>query len=132
MPLSEFDKKLNMSFVAGFSNFHYRQEMMTADRGLIDKKKPEHPFNLYENIVLATKSGKPPISQVTDMAKLIMGPGKLTAEEYYYYRLFDDNSYSFQEKTKFIGKSAQDKITRICNRNYGYWGVAHDKLFFTV
>ena len=50
------------------------------------------------------------MSQVAEIARLALGPGKLKVAEYFYYRLFDDDRYSTDAKRRFLGKQMQDRI----------------------
>ncbi|MGI9491838.1 MAG: sugar-transfer associated ATP-grasp domain-containing protein [Geminicoccaceae bacterium] len=55
--------------------------------------------------------------------------GKLDPKEYYYYRLYDDEAYSYEEKQRFLGKACWNQIYRQCNAA-NWWALAHDKLAF--
>ena len=101
-----------------------------ANAIVIDRAKGEPHLNLARCMLLAYRTcGKRLSSQLSEIAKLSFGNGKLKPEEYYYYGLYDDREYSFSAKARFIGKRAQDKIHRRCN-DLGWWGVAHDKMIF--
>lgn len=52
-------------------------------------------------------------SQLVEVLRLALGPGHLTAREYYYYRLFDDARFSFADKQKFIGRTSQEQIKKL-------------------
>ena len=68
-------------------------------------------------------------SQISEICRLRFGPGKLRPEEYYYYRLYDDEKYSYDEKRRFLGKMRWDQVYRQCNAS-SWWSIAHDKLIF--
>ncbi len=102
---------------------------MTAE-SFLDKEKKEAPIDIARCMALArSRFGKPLFAQISEIAKLSLGPGKLRPEEYYYYGLYDDSRYSFDDKARFIGKRAQDRIHYACNE-LGWWAIAHDKLAF--
>jgi hypothetical protein len=68
-------------------------------------------------------------SQLSEIWRLRFGEGKLDPKEYYYYRLYDDEAYSFDEKKRFLGKACWNEIYRRCNA-LNWWAIAHDKLAF--
>ena len=66
-------------------------------------------------------------SQVIDIFRLSRGKGKLSPEEYYNYRLFDDKHMRAEEKRAFIGHNGMRQIYgRIISPFFR--GMAHDKL----
>lgn len=66
-------------------------------------------------------------SQVAEMFSLSRGEGKLTPQEYYYFGLCDDSRFSAEEKRRFVGLKATNKIYAKHISPY-YHGIAHDKL----
>lgn len=59
------------------------------------------------------------------------GPGRLSFDEYLYYRLFDP-ALSRDEVRRFIGKRVQHKMHTACN-DFRWFAVANDKaLFYTT
>jgi hypothetical protein len=76
-----------------------------------------------------TQHGKSAFAQLSDIWRLRFGPGKLSPKEYYYYRLYDDDSFSPEEKRRFLGKSRWDRVYRTCNQ-LDWWALAHDKLAY--
>lgn len=76
-----------------------------------------------------TQYGKSAFAQLSDIWRLRFGPGKLQPKEYYYYRLYDDDSFSPEEKRRFLGKSKWDRVYRTCNQ-LDWWALAHDKLAY--
>jgi len=101
-----------------------------ATRPFLEEEKQEAPLDVARCMILARKKfGKSLFSQISEMAKLSMGSGKLRPEEYYYYGLYDDSRYSYDQKARFLGKSAQDRIHTTCN-DLAWWAIAHDKLVF--
>jgi len=96
----------------------------------LDLEKTDPTIDIGRCMVEAVrKYGKQPYSQVIDIAKLALGFGKLTPQEYYTYRLFDDGRYSFADKQRYIGKKTQVDI--LLKSTSPLWGaVAHDKLVY--
>jgi hypothetical protein len=59
------------------------------------------------------------------------GPGKLSFDEYLYYRLFDP-ALTREEIRRFVGKRVQGKLHAACN-DPRWFAVSHDKaLFYTT
>ena len=63
----------------------------------------------------ATKAGKSSIGQVIDIMRLSRTTGRLQASEYYYYQLYDDSKYTFEEKTRFASERFGDSVIKACN-----------------
>jgi hypothetical protein len=76
-----------------------------------------------------TQHGKSAFAQLSDIWRLRFGPGKLQPKEYYYYRLYDDDCFSHEEKRRFLGKSRWGQVYRTCNQP-DWWALAHDKLAY--
>ncbi|MHC4984435.1 MAG: sugar-transfer associated ATP-grasp domain-containing protein, partial [Planctomycetota bacterium] len=94
----------------------------------LDLEPAKHKFDLAKCMIWArSKLNKRLASQVIDMAKLAWGAGKLSAEEYYSYQLYDDAKYSAEEKRKFLGKNGMTKIYGRVISPY-FIGLSHDKL----
>ncbi|MGI9500630.1 MAG: sugar-transfer associated ATP-grasp domain-containing protein [Geminicoccaceae bacterium] len=73
--------------------------------------------------------GKGALSQLSEICRLRFGRGKLDPKEYYYYRLYDDEAYSYEEKQRFLGRACWNRIYHQCNAK-NWWAIAHDKLAF--
>ena len=74
-----------------------------------------------------SKFGKGLASQVADIARLSRGQGKLSPEEYFNFRLFDDEKFNREEKATFIGHNGASRIyTQLVSPFFR--GIAHDKL----
>lgn len=73
--------------------------------------------------------GKGVWSQLSEIWRLRFGEGKLHPWEYYYYRLYDDQTYSYDDKRHFLGKACWGKVYRQCNAP-NWWAIAHDKMAF--
>jgi hypothetical protein len=67
-------------------------------------------------------------AMLSEIRGLSEGPGHLTTDEYFYYRLYE-SALSFAEKARFVGKRAQGRIHADCN-DPSWHALAHDKLLF--
>jgi glutathione synthase/RimK-type ligase-like ATP-grasp enzyme len=95
---------------------------------VLDTAKREPTFDLARSLaVVRKKTGKSAASQAAEIVRLGLGHNRITPSEYYYYCLFDDQRFTLQDKTEFLGMRAQQKIIRQCNPII-WWGLAHDKL----
>lgn len=104
--------------------------MPTATR-IFDTKIAAEPFDLSRSMLaVQAAAGKKFMAQVSEIAKLSLGPGKLRPDEYYYYRLYEDD-LSLAEKREFIGRRLQEKIIRQCDP-VTWWALPHDKILFNA
>ena len=85
-------------------------------------------MNIPDNLNLALASGRSVLSLLREIFILWRGPGKLSPQEYFYYRLWDP-SIPLAEKRRFVGKKAQNEMHLACNSRYWY-GAAADKILF--
>ena len=103
---------------------------MSVMEASLDAEKQNPPFDIASCLSgVGRRAGKNPGSQAMDIAKLAFGFGRLTAREYYAFRLYEDEAYSFEDKQRFIGKRTQDRILTQAVP-VDWWSVAHDKLVF--
>ena len=63
-----------------------------------DELLSEFKKHAYERDILCCKK---PLSQLIELVRLRIGAGKLIPEDYYRYRLYDDNLFSNKEKKLF-------------------------------
>lgn len=73
--------------------------------------------------------GKPLPTIVTEIAKAAFGPGKLSTEEYFTLRLFDDAKI-IGDKAAFCGMTGMRKLWPIANYMPEWYGPITDKLAF--
>ncbi len=93
---------------------HRIDPIFTKTVGLILQEHENSMLSLRESMRAAAKFyGKARLSQLVEILRLALGPGHISAREYYDYRLFDDSQFSFQEKRQFIGHAGQEQIKRI-------------------
>jgi hypothetical protein len=68
----------------------------------------------------------------TDILKVSFGPGKLTAEEYFNLRLFEDAALAGNDKRAFVGLSEMRKLWDVANYDLSWLGVLDDKVAFAA
>jgi len=73
------------------------------------------------------RAGKSYRAQLGEMLNLSLGDGRISAQDYFYYRLYDDERVPAEEKRRFISDSLYDPVTRKCC-DPQYWATAGDKL----
>jgi len=69
------------------------------------------------------------VSQLCDIILLRFGKGKLGISEYYDYKLFDDQSYSLNQKNEFIGWRRRFEVQNKFN-SVSWYALSQDKLIF--
>jgi hypothetical protein len=88
-------------------------------------------IDIPQNLSLALASGRSVASLLREIITLWRGPGKLSPQEYFYYRLWDP-AIPWDEKRRFIGKKAQHDMHLACNSRYWYATAADKILFHTI
>jgi hypothetical protein len=89
-------------------------------------------LNIAECLAFASHhAGKSYMSMVKEMFSLGRGFGKLSAEDYFYYRLYDDKKYDFEAKQRFLSDKRHTHVTNKCN-DVRWWAMADDKLIANI
>jgi len=88
-----------------------------------DELLSEFKKHAYERDILCCKK---PLSQLIELVRLRIGAGKLIPEDYYRYRLYDDNLFSNKEKKLFASQEAIPD--HLCKSPWNL--IANDKLLF--
>ena len=101
---------------------------ITADASLLDTLNGIPKVDVPANLQAAVSAGRRMTSIVREVVSLRRGAGKLTPNEYFYYRLWDP-ALTAPEKRRFVGKLAQHPMHLACN-DPGWYAVAADKLLF--
>lgn len=84
-------------------------------------------LDIRECILLAQKAaGKNFAAQVGDIFRLTRSDGKLQAQDYYTYGLYDDRAHSFADKRRFLSDRIHYKIIQRCCDPH-WWAAADDK-----
>ena len=76
---------------------------------------------------VAKEFGKPLGAQVGELVRLCIGGNKLSAEEYYEFRLFDEK-YSTEDKLEFLGIRKYTEIWSALFKDNNVWGIVLDKI----
>lgn len=69
---------------------------------------------------------KPVLNQIVEMARLWRLPNRISPDEYFTLRLFDDSRLSWADKNTFLGRRAKPHIYRF--NDPGWRALAEDKL----
>lgn len=80
----------------------------------------------------AKETGRLPHQIMGEFAKLSFGPGRLSLEEYFSLRLYDDKQLSGVDKKAFVGVRAMRKIWNTANYCQTWLGLIDDKLAFNT
>lgn len=94
-------------------------------RATLDK-----PPSLPLSDVIRRASTESPLgsSWISGFWRALNGPGKLSAAEYFYYKLYD-GLHSDEEISRYVGKTVQNKMHFACN-DERWFAPSEDKLFF--
>lgn len=101
---------------------------ITADAGLLNTLNGIPKIDVPANLQAAISAGRRMTSILREVVSLRRGAGKLTPNEFFYYRLWDP-ALTAVEKRRFVGKLAQHPMHLACN-DPGWYAVAADKLLF--
>ncbi len=101
---------------------------LTADPAVSAALNGIPAIDFRSNFALAAAAGRGMPSMLRDVVALRFGPGRLTSNEYYYYRLWEPG-LSPDAKRRVIGKLAQQPMHLACNK-LDWQAVASDKLLF--
>ncbi len=98
---------------------------------ILDIDPPEKPLPLPAMLKLvAEKHGKSLPQMVAEIARLSFGPGKVSTEEYFDLRLYDDEALAGQDKKTFLGMRGSKQIGLEANQNEHWFSVVSDKIVF--
>jgi len=102
--------------------------MATGDDGLFTALNGIPQVDFPRNLQLALAAGRRMSSILAEVVVLRRGPGKLTPNEYFYYRLWEPH-LTRDDQRRFVGKQAQQPMHIACN-DTGWYAAAADKLLF--
>ena len=98
---------------------------------ILDIDPPEKPLPLPAMLKLVTeKHGKSLPQMVAEIARLSFGPGKVSTEEYFDLRLYDDTALAGQDKKSFLGMRGSKQVGLEANQNEHWFSVVSDKIVF--
>jgi len=87
-------------------------------------------LNIQECLMAArAQTGKSYGAQVRDIIRLARSDGKLQPAEYYYFRLYDDAAYPFEEKRRFLSERIHPAVIDRCSDPQ--WRILADDKFLT-
>lgn len=99
-----------------------------ARRPLLDSRKVPQRVAVAKAIASARKAGRPFASQIADMIWLRRRPSRLSAMEYYKFRLYEPTRTA-SERAEYVGSRRQRAIySALLDR--GWAAVANDKLLY--
>lgn len=87
-------------------------------------------LNIQQCLMAAREqTGKSYGAQVRDIIRLSRANGKLQPADYYYFRLYDDATYPFEEKRRFLSERIHPAIIERCSDPQ--WRLLADDKFLT-
>jgi hypothetical protein len=101
---------------------------ITAEAALLTALNGIPKIDLPTNVQAARSAGRRMTSILGEIISLRRGRGRLTPDEYFYYRLWHP-AVTAAEKRRFVGKWAQNAMHIACN-DARWYATAADKLLF--
>lgn len=84
---------------------------MSDGQDFLDERRSDYAFNIAGTLKSAKdRLGRSYFSVVREMYSLSRGLGKLDPQEYLFYRLYDDETLSPDEKAQFLGRQAMKEL----------------------
>jgi hypothetical protein len=103
-----------------------------ATKATITTQRDDKPLDLPTLLKrIASEFGRAPNQVVAELARLAFGPGKLSIDEYFAMRLFDDKGLGGTDKRAFLGLDAMRRVWMKANYNQEWWGIMREKLAIT-
>lgn len=105
---------------------------MAATTGSILDDASVYDIPPYAQVMqrVASEAGKSLGGQLKDLMMLSMRGHRLTADEYYLMRLYEDDRLSMDDKRKFVGLQKSRKIWSALNQINPWRGMIDNKLVF--
>lgn len=79
-----------------------------------------------ECMELAVEAGKPRMRQLYEIFRLSRMTGQLQGHEYYYFQLYDDSQFSFEDKTRFASERFGNHLIT-CTNDVDWHYLSTDK-----
>jgi len=99
---------------------------------LLDRTKEDAGIALAQSLAAARgRHGKSFASQISEIVRLGRGVGRLSPQEYFYFRLYDDSAYTSAARSRFLGRKVQHGMIAACC-DQRWWATAHDKLLYNA
>lgn len=99
-----------------------------AGKPLLDSRKAPPRLDLVAAVIRARKAGRSFAGQIGDIVRLRRRPSRLTAKEYYLFRLYEPGRTG-DDKRAFLGERGQREVHRRL-ADAGWAAAAHDKLLY--
>ncbi|MCC6469127.1 MAG: hypothetical protein IT563_12475 [Alphaproteobacteria bacterium] len=106
---------------------------LDADEALRQRARLDGPpkVDRTRHTLAATKAGTGAVALARALWQASRAPGRLTSDEYFYYRLYDP-ALSDADRRRYVGKRAQKPMHDTCN-DARWYATADDKaLFYTI
>lgn len=101
---------------------------MSEEPFVFHLERPSQDFNVVEAaMAVARANGRNPFGQAADLLRLRRGPGRLDADEYYAFRLWDRTRFSLTEALTFAGRARQQEDAALVN-DPSWYALGQDKL----
>ena len=101
---------------------------MAKDAAILEIEPSKHKIDVPQSLMwIRRNSGKGLLSLVAEMVRLARDVGKLTAQEYITFQLYDDEKYDATQKRSFLGTRGANQIYNRVISPF-YCGLSHDKL----
>jgi Sugar-transfer associated ATP-grasp len=98
---------------------------------ILDVEEFVKPLPMPELLMGVMKAnGKPLTHLVSDMARLSFAPSRISPEEYFDLRLYDDEALAGADKREFVGMKGCKWIGLEANQNPNWFAIATEKLPF--
>ena len=107
----------------------YARQIMTAKASLLlqDYGRSKPRLGILDSMHRAAQERKKTYgAQMREILRLGLGDGKITTHDYYYYRLYDDELYSPEEKQRFLSEGISHRVLLKCC-NVHWWAASDDK-----
>ena len=75
-------------------------------------------------------SGRSTLSIAKEMGRFVLGAPKLTGDQYFAWRLYDDDRFTREEKDAFIGAGRSRRVNRVINYVQHFLSYVDNKLLF--
>jgi hypothetical protein len=103
----------------------------TAETRLFEALNGIPDVNIQTNLRRALAAGRRSTSLLAEVIALRRGVGRVSPQEYFYYRLWDPH-LSMAEKRRFVGKQAQHRMHVTANDRHWFQTAADKILFHTI
>ena len=75
-------------------------------------------------------TGRSTLSIAKEMGKFVLGEAKLTGDQYFAWRIYEDDRFTREEKTAFIGAARSRRVNRVINNVEHILNFVDNKMLF--